>query len=147
MRMINDSRRGLAARLCICLGLVLLLSFIASVAPAGAISTEKPCAAICKPCVKDPDTEKCKQDLICLPICRILNKGKITIVHAWFEKECCTYKMVASCQPQRRCKTNHLCQISGDPNDVTCKGTAESCSEWRMISGSLGYGKCGPRPT
>lgn len=147
MRMIINSRRGFAARLCICLGLVLLLSFIASVASAGDTSKGKLCAEICKPCVKDPDTEQCKRDLKCLPICRILYQEKNRLVYGWFEQECCTYKTVASCQPQKRCKNNGRCQISGDPHDETCKGKVTSCSEWRLIPGSLSYGTCSPRPT
>jgi hypothetical protein len=142
MRMIINSRSGLAARLCICLGLVLILFFIACVAPAGAIMKENPCTQICQPCVKDPDTEKCKNDQVCLPIGRVLYGGKWTIVYAWFKQECCTFERATLCQPQTRCKNTGGCEIDGDPREVACKGTSKSCGDWQMVPGSLGYGRC-----
>jgi len=132
MKMRFNMSRGLVARLSLCLGLVLLLALIASVAPAGAVvPSVRPCADSCDPCVKDDTSETCTEKEKCVAVCRIRGQdGKMKTVYFHFTKECCTWTSHKWCQPQTRCTDNNQCEKTGNPGWKTCKGQVKECSGW-----------------
>ena len=140
MRMRFNMSRGLIARLSLCLGFVLLLALIASVAPAGAVAKTITCGDSCDKCVKEavPD---CKTTERCSPICRVRHEGKMTTVYFHFTRECCTWDKQQWCQPQSYCTTTTKCIPTGNAEVKPCKGQVKTCYGW-VWDGKIHYGSC-----
>jgi hypothetical protein len=134
-------RRGLVVQLSLCLGIVLLLAFVASVAPAGAQTTN--CVTQCTACQVNPDQTTWKTETVprCSPICRIFYNGQMTTVYGCYS-QVCTIKPVAKlCTPKTLCENNG-CE-SGTPYwdpDQCIPNTVVSCGSWTQIG--VSYGNC-----
>jgi hypothetical protein len=140
MKMRFNLRRGLVIELSLCLGIVLLLAFVASIAPAAA-QTQTPCVDQCGPCQVDPTQQPVVTTTVrCSPICRILYNGQMTTVYLWYYMTCTTKKMAQPCTDP--C-INNGCGIIWDP--TFCKGTVSTCTPWTQFGG-VRYGSCGQQP-
>ena len=147
MKMRFNLRRGLVVQLSLCLGIVLLLAFVASVAPAGASDS---CPTQCLACEKDPTINPnptYETIYRCSPICRILWKGQMTTVYIWYSQVCTITAIAQKCTPQTLCTSTGNCE-SGTPNwDPTyCKGPVRTCAAWTQMPQGVRYGACGTRP-
>jgi hypothetical protein len=130
--------KGLFARMSLCVGIVLLLVFFASVAP-GAAVTKKICKETCTKCVvEDSEEWECHLDHKCVAICRVFREGKMQTVYACFERECCMKEKYKTCTPQSLCTTNNQC-IQGKAEDKLCT-TLQTCSRWSNYG--ISYGNC-----
>jgi hypothetical protein len=139
MKMRFNLRRGLVVELSLCLGIVLLLAFVASVAPAGAQSD---CVTQCS-CEINPDQSTWtidKPDYTCVAICRILYQGKITTVYGCYKRTCTTKPIDNMCIPKTLCP-NNLCEIGKTTwNPEGCQGVVTTCTAWKQIG--VSYGNC-----
>jgi hypothetical protein len=138
MKMRLSLRRGLVIQLSLCLGIVLLLAFIASVAPVGAQSD---CVTQCS-CQVNPDesTWKTAPETTCSAICRILWRGQMTTVYGIYQRTCTSKPIDLKCIPKTLCP-NTQCetgQPTWDPDG--CKGVAMSCTPWVQIG--IKHGSC-----
>lgn len=140
MKMRFNLRRGLVVQLSLCLGIVLLLAFVASVAPAAA---SEQCVKQCGPCQIDPTKVPVEKTITrCSPICRVLHDGKMQTVYIWYSMKCKTYLMAQPCTDP--CYNNG-CSIKYV--DTNCKGTVTTCTPWTQMPGGVRYDSCDPKPT
>lgn len=138
MTMKLNISKGLIARMSLCVGIVLLLAFFATVAPGAAVKT---CKETCTKCVvEDSENWDCYDQYKCVAICRVFREGKMQTVYGCFERECCIKEKYQTCTPQSLCTTNNQC-IQGKAYDRLCKGQLQTCSRWSLYG--ISYGNCG----
>jgi hypothetical protein len=131
----------LVVRLSLCLGFVLLLALIASVAPAGAVASPRPCVDSCSICEIIESSEKCTTTPRCSPICRVRVGNKMQTIYFHFDRECCTYNREQQCQHQVRCPVNGPCEPDGVTFPKPCKGQTKICGGW-IWDGVMHAGSC-----
>jgi hypothetical protein len=144
MRMRFNLRRGLVVQFSLCLGIVLLLAFVASVAPAGAQTN---CVTQCTDCQVNPDqnTWQTKTVYWCSPICRILYNGQMTTVYGCYSQVCTTKPVAKLCTPQTPCGTTGCTSGTQYWDPDQCKpNTVVSCSPITQIG--VSYGNCNSCP-
>jgi hypothetical protein len=146
MRMRFNLRRRLVIQLSLCLGIVLLLAFLASVAPAGAVTTN--CVTQCSACQANTDTTTWKTETIyrCSGICRILYGGQMTTVYGCYSMDCTTKPVAKLCTPQTSCPVTG-CEAGTpywDP-DACSPNTVVTCTNWKQIG--VSYGSCQSCPS
>jgi len=140
-------RRGLVIQLSLCLGIVLLLAFIASIAPAAAQTPD--CVTQCSACQINTDQTTWKTQTVyrCSPICRIFYKGKMTTVYGCYSQECTTKPVAQSCIPKKLCPNNIDCEIGQQYWDskLCNPNTVVSCGSWKQIG--VSYSNCEKCPS
>jgi len=135
----------LVIELCLCLGIVLLLAFVASVAPAGAQSD---CVTKCTACQVNTDQSTWTKETVhrCSPICRILYQGQMTTVYGCYKMDCTTKLVEKYCTPQTGCSVTGC--DAGTPYwdpDMCKPNTVVSCSPWTQTG--VSYGSCKSCPS
>ncbi len=139
--------KGSISRVTLCLMLVVLLAFLAGVAPAGATCCKQCCkeGEVCKRCAKITDgapIQTTPPDKTCRVICRVWDEASNKRVFVWakFERvnEVRGYQKL--CTQTTKCTTTGACEkkVYTKP----CDGTWTKYGPWKLMTIGWGASPC-----
>jgi hypothetical protein len=146
MRMRLNLSKGRMGKLFICLGIVLIVAFLAGATATAPKVPQGPCPEEkCKKCVVVKG-EKCvpiDPEYRCAAVCKIsVGKGKRALVYNLYKKDCCEKAMHRWCTPQDPCSQDGCSKKQ--VLDDNCDKKVKSCGRWVQVAQKIG--ECPPIP-
>jgi len=141
IKMKENSRNRPIRGLSICLILMLLVAFLASIASVDAASCRT--GTFCKSCLKDKtseiigggDQEKC------MALCRVWDGDEMVTIYAVFERTCDERYKQKTCYDRTYCSTTTACSTSPNYKE-DCTSTWVSCDRWALVDLTWGENPC-----